>query len=305
MRYLNYFMSFFRARKKLIINLLLAISLFWLSGCELVLPTPVIYPADTPTPTLTPTVTIQWFPSTVTPSPVPPRVIVVPTVDQRPAVGAVALRDDFNDPSLWQTFQSGSGSITVINGMITLAGPELPVNLVSLRRAPVPTDYYLEITSSASLCRGKDSYGLVFRADGAGSQYRLMVSCDGNLRVERWRPAEAAVVQNWTPSGQVPRAGLQVLRLGVWMVGSEMRIFVDDVFQFLVHDSLLSGQQVGVFLRSTGGNAATVNFSKLVIYQIAGYVPSPIPSSTPVITIAATHAPTLTPPVAPGVSSSK
>ena len=132
-----------------------------------------------------------------------------------------------------------------------------------------------------------------------------MVSCDGNLRVERWRPAEAAVVQNWTPSGQVPRAGLQVLRLGVWMVGSEMRIFVDDVFQFLVHDSLLSGQQVGVFLRSTGANAATVNFSKLVIYQIAGYVPSPIPSSTPVITIAATHAPTLTPPVAPGVSSSK
>ncbi len=259
------------------------------------LPTPVIYPSDTPTPTLTPTVTIQWFPSTDTPTPAPPRVIVVPTVDQRPAVGAVVLRDDFNDPSLWQTFQSDSGSITVINGMITLAAPELPVNLVSLRRAPVPADYYLEITSSASLCRGKDSYGLVFRADGAGSQYRLMVSCDGNLRVERWRPAEAAVVQNWTPSGQVPRAGLQVLRLGVWMVGSEMRIFVDDVFQFLVRDPLLSGQQVGVFLRSTGANAATVNFSNLVIYQIQGYVPSPIPSATPVITIAATHAPTLTP----------
>ena len=86
-----------------------------------------------------------------------------------------------------------------------------------------------------------------------------------------------------------------MLRLGVWMVGSEMRIFVDDVFQFLVRDPLISGKQVGVFLRSTGANAATVNFSNLVIYQIQGYVPSPIPSPTPVITIPATRAPTFTP----------
>jgi hypothetical protein len=269
--------------------------LFIFSGCQVLLATAEIYPTDTPTPTLTPTVTIQWFPSTETPTPHAPRPVVVPTVDQRPAVGEVALRDDFNDPALWQTYQSDSGSITVAKGVLSLAAPDLPVNLVSLRREAVPADFYLEITSSASLCRGKDSYGVAFRADGAGSEYRLMVSCDGYLRVERWRPAEVAVVQNWTPSGQVPRAGLKVLRLGVWMVGSEMRIFVDDVFQFLVRDPLITGQQVGVFLRSTGANAATVNFSDLVIYRIQGYVPSPIPSATPVITIPATRAPTLTP----------
>ena len=264
-------------------------------GCQVLLATAQPFPTDTPTPTLTPTVTIQWFPSTETPTPRVKTPVVVPTVDQRPAVGAVALRDDFSDPARWQTYQSESGSASVVNEVLSLAAPDLPTNLLSLRYGEVPEDFYLEITSSASLCRGKDSYGVAFRADGAGSQYRLIVTCDGYLRVERWRPAEVAVVQNWTPSGQVPRAGLQVLRLGVWMVGSEMRIFVDDVFQFLVRDPLISGKQVGVFLRSTGANAATVNFSNLVIYQIQGYVPSPIPSPTPVITIPATRAPTFTP----------
>jgi hypothetical protein len=280
--------------KKLLIKLVVAISFTLLASCQVLLATQELYPTDTPTPTLTPTVTIQWFPSTQTPTPAAPRPVVAPTVDQRPAVGAVVLRDDFTDPVQWQTFQSNSGSVTVSKGVLSLAAPEIPVNLVSLRRETVPADFYLEITSSASLCRGKDSYGLVFRADGAGSQYRLMVSCDGYLRVERWRPVEVAVVQNWTLSGQVPPAGLQVLRLGVWMVGSEMRVFVDDVFQFLVSDPLISGQQVGVFLRSTGANAATVNYSNLVIYRIQGYLPSPIPSATPVITIPATRAPTLT-----------
>lgn len=298
MRYLIQLMRFFPARsaeKKCIRNLLLAISLFWLAGCQVLLATAEIFPTDTPTPTLSSTPTIQWFPATNTPTPGAPRPGVAPTVDQRPAVGAVFLRDDFNDAAQWQTFQSASGSVIAGKGMLSITAPEIPVNLVSLRREPVPADFYLEITSSASLCRGKDSYGVVFRADGANSLYRLIVSCDGYLRVERWRPTEAAVVQNWTPSGQVPRAGLQVLRLGVWVVGSEMRVFVDNVFQFLVRDPLLSGQQVGVFLRSTGENAATVNFSNLVIYRIQGYVPSPIPSATPVITIPATRAPTLTP----------
>lgn len=195
----------------------------------------------------------------------------------------------------WQTFETGGGTAKLANGRLTLAAPEFAANLVSLRRGTLPDNFYLEVSSSTSLCRGKDTYGVAFRSDGGVSQYRLIVSCDGFLRVERWRTNDAAAVQDWTPSGQIPTAGPQVLRLGVWLVGSEMRFFVNDVFQFGLHDPLLQGQQIGVFLRSTGANAATVSFSNLVVRGISGYVPSPVPSATPVITVYPTRAPTLTP----------
>lgn len=217
-----------------------------------------------------------------------------PTVDQRPATGDIAVGDNFSDPATRQTFETTGGTARISKDALTLAAPEMFASLVSLRRGVVPDDFYLEISASTSLCRGKDTYGVIFRSDGGTSHYRLIVSCEGQLRVERWRPAEAAVVQDWTPSGQVPPAGPHELRLGIWMAGSDMRIFVNGVFQFQARDPLLIGQQVGVFLRSTGANATSVTFSNLVIRRLQGYVPSPVPSPTSDWTKTPTRAPTAT-----------
>ena len=258
----------------------------------MLLATPEIFPTDTPTVTLTPTRTVQWFPSTATPTPGVQRPVMMPTPDQRPALGEVILQDNFSDSSLWQTYDTSIGSAKISRGSLNLAAPEMVANLVSLWHTPVPADFYMEITSSTGLCRGKDTYGVVFRSDGGTSQYRLIVSCDGNLRIERWRAAEVAVDQDWLPSTQIPQGGPQVLQLGVWMVGSEMRIFINGAYQFSTRDRVLDGQQVGVFLRSTGANAVSVSFSNLVIRSIQNYQPSPVPSPTPNVTLTPTRMPT-------------
>ncbi len=259
------------------------------------LATPEIFPTDTPTVTITPTRTIQWFPSTATPTPGVQRPVMSATPDQRPALGEIILQDNFSDSSLWQTYDTAGGSATLSRGSLNLAAPEIFANLVSLWKKPVPADFYIEITSSTGLCRGKDTYGLVFRSDGGASQYRLIVSCDGFLRVERWQASSVAVDQDWLPSSQIPRGGPQVLQLGVWMVGSEMRVFINGAYQFSTRDPVLNGQQVGVFLRSTGANAVSVSFSNLVIRGIQNYRPSPVPSPTANITLTPTRAPTNTP----------
>jgi hypothetical protein len=263
-----------------------------LTGCS-ILPTPEIFPSVTPTLTITPTRTIQWFPSTATPTPGLPRQVMSPTPEQRQGLGEIVLQDAFSDATLWQTYESNSGTAGVSRGNLTLVAPEkVAANLVSLRRGVIPADFYMEINSSTGLCRGKDSYGLVFRSDGGAAQYRLIVSCDGFLRIERWRTAEIAVDQDWTPSTQIPQGGPQSLRLGVWMVGSEMRIFVNGAFQFAVRDPVLNGQQVGVFLRSTGANAASVSFSNLEVRAITNYQPSPVPSPTVYVSPTLTRMPT-------------
>jgi hypothetical protein len=272
--------------------------LFGLPGCSVLLATAEPFPTDTPTPTITPTRTIQWFPVSTTPTPweLPAGgPVLTPTLDQRPALGEVVLQDNFSDSTLWQTYDTAGGSAKISHGSLNLTAPELFANLVSLRHSPVPGDFFLEITGSTGLCRGKDSYGVVFRSDGGANQYRLIVSCDGYLRVERWRGSEVAVAQDWLPSTQIPQGGPQVLQLGVWMVGSEMRIFINGAYQFSTHDPVLDGKQVGVFLRSTGANAVSVSFSNLVIRGIQNYRPSPVPSPTPDVTLTPTRMPTNTP----------
>ena len=81
---------------------------------------------------------------------------------------------------------------------------------------------------------------------------------------------EPLTLQDWTPSGQVPIGAPFELRLGVWANDKEIRLFVNDVYQFTITDPALKVGSVGVFVRATGSNAVTVNFRDLVIYSLNG-----------------------------------
>ena len=257
-------------------------------------------PTDTARPTATftpvPSATIVWFPPTRTPTLQPTLAQQVqPTQEPRPNLGNVVLQDSFIDKTGWQSGVLGDGTAAYGNNSLSLVIPDAAATLISLHRAALPQDdYYLEITVTANLCRGKDAYGLIFRSDGGTlNGYRWILTCDGNMRVERWRVAEAAVVQNWVYFGD--GGAPLVIRLGLWLVHDEMRFFVNDTYLFSAHDPLLTGSQIGVFAKSTGQNALSVSFSNLVVRSITGYVPTPIPSPTVYVTLTSTRAPTWTP----------
>jgi hypothetical protein len=255
-------------------------------------------PTDTltPTATLTPTdtATIVWFPPTSTATPQPtPAEPVPPTAEPRPGLGDVVLQDTFSTNAGWLTGALEGGTAELGNHSLSLVIPDGAVTLTSQLNEAVPDNYYLEITATANLCRGKDSYGLLYRSDGGLNAYHWILTCDGQMRMERWRTSEAAVVQDWNYWGE-GGAPLSV-RLGLWLYRDEMRFFVNGVYLFSVHDPVLTGSHIGVFTKSTGQNALSVSFSNLVIRNITGYVPSPIPSPTVYVTLTNTRAPTWTP----------
>jgi hypothetical protein len=47
-----------------------------------------------------------------------------------------------------------------------------------------------------------------------------------------------------------------------------MKFFINDQYQFTVNDPSLQIGSIGVFARSQGENAVTVNFSELVVRQV-------------------------------------
>jgi hypothetical protein len=247
-------------------GILVILILFGLTACSPAAPEVLSTPTITSTPP-PPTATIVWFPATETPTPIPTEV-KVPTPEQRPGIGDLLLSDDFTQKTHWQTSHTDTGNVVFGKGDLTLAVAAAKRGLQSFYYQPIPGNSYLEMTANPSLCRGRDTYGLLLRAESDASYYRFVIACTGEVRVERYRGGELAVLQDWTPSGQVPPGAPLFLQLAVWMKGEELRFFINDAYQFSVSDPVFKAGQLGVFARTVDQPPLTVGFSKLKVYSL-------------------------------------
>jgi len=225
-------------------------------------------PTRTPTATVAPTTTVLWFPPTATRPPVVPPT-VAPTSDFRPGLGEIVLAEDFSSKTGWQTLRNVTGSVAFGKNELTIALGQNKGSMASLATALKPlTDFYLDITVNTSLCRTGDVYGLLVRASSAQDFYRILISCDGKLRAERISNGKVAILQDWTTSSQVRPGAPQFFRLGVWAFQGELRVFINDAFQFSVNDLVLRSGTLGIFGRTPGEGALTVSFSRLEVRSL-------------------------------------
>lgn len=240
-----------------------------------------LVPVSTPAPTFplpTETQTVVWFPATNTPTGLPAATLF-PTPGPLPGVGNLLFADDFTDASLWDVADSGRASSQVRDGRLTLALDSGPQIIVSLRSEPLLGDFYAEVTAALSLCRGRDQYGVLFRASSASVAYRFVLACDGSIRLERLRGGGPEVLQNWAPSGDAPPGGPAEVRIGVWAAGPEMRFLLNGRFQFSLRDPVMKSGALGLFAYADGKTPMLVSFSDLEVFPVS-YV-SPTPSATP------------------------
>jgi len=239
----------------------------WLSAC---LSTPATLPPEptfTAAPSATATPTVVWFPPTATFTPMPTQQ-VTPTTEQNIEAGVIIFTDDFTDPSLWALGRTATTSIALGNGVLTLALDQPHGYLFSLRQEPVLDNFYFEITAAPNLCRDFDEYGVLLRASSNREFYRFSLSCNSQVRLDKYFNGNASSPRPWMISGAVPPGAPSSSRLGVWAEGKEMRFYINNEFQFSVSDPSLVSGTIGVFIRSAGENAVTVSFSDLVVREI-------------------------------------
>lgn len=225
-------------------------------------------PTDTPAPaTATSTPTIVWFPPTATYTPFP-TLVMTPTQALNPSLGILLLADDFSDSEPWELSRSSTASAALGMNELTLALKPPSDYIFSLRNQPVIGDFYLEVTASPSICRGEDEYGVLLRVSPALEFYRFSLSCNGQVRIDKFYNSTASSPHPWTQSGAVPPGAPSQSRLGIWARGKEMRFFVNDIFQFDIRDPSLQAGAIGFFVRANEGEAVTVSFSDLAIYTL-------------------------------------
>jgi len=251
----------------------LFIGFLLLTAC---LPLGPIPPTETPIPTETtfPTPTIIWFPPSATPT-----LLAFPTYtgtpEMNPGIGAKIFTDDFSDELFWDTAVSDQASAAISGNRLSLVvQPNL--SIASLRRGVTLSDFYAEITARPSLCRDEDNYGLIVRAIGTYF-YRFVLSCNRMISVERINSGVKLIIFDPVPSGDAPAGAPGEVKIGIWAAGSEMRLFLNDRFQFSITDKSFSSGALGVFARSAGDTPMSVTFSDLTVYDV-NYVP---PTRTP------------------------
>jgi len=257
-----------------IISGILGLILLMLAGCSgfITENSPIDLPTQTPT--SLPTSTTVWFPPTETPT-----LFIAPTVQPTPNllsdIGELILSDNFSDKTSWQVGEKPDGSVEYSTNRLTIAIQKPQGNLYSFRPSPILQNSFFEITTSTSLCRGNDTYGLLFRSSSIQDFYRLLINCNGLMRLERVRNGVVNVLVDWTISSQLSAGAPLTLRLGVWTSGNTIRVFINRVFQFEATDGAFSSGGLGVFARSAGETAVTVNFSNLQVYNLTSTAISP------------------------------
>ena len=260
-----------RRTRTLLATTLLAMT-WLLTSCAqldaiLAMPTPL-----TATETPLPTATINWFPPSATPT-LKTLSTKAPTPEMRPGLGDEIISDDFSDRFVWDIAASSEASADIKNNRLTLS-VQSKVFMLSLRNDLVLNNYYAEVTARPSLCRGDDSYGLLIRAS-ASNYYRFALACNGTARAERISGGARLILQQPLPSGDVPPGAPGQVRIGVWAVGREMRLFLNGRYQFNISDPSFPSGSIGVFVRSVGETPAVVSFSDLTIQTVNYVLPTP------------------------------
>jgi len=190
------------------------------------------------------------------------------------------LYDSFTQPAIWDMPSSAQASATLARNRLLLSinGPG-PLRVISMRSQPVLGDFYAEAMVDISLCSGTDQYGMIFRATSRNDYYRFVVNCNGQARLERLRGGETYPLLDWLSSGDAPFGAPAQVKMGVWAVGRELRVFLNDHFQFSQTDPVFTNGTLGFFIYAGGQTPVTVSFSDLSVYSV--FYISPTPSLTP------------------------
>lgn len=252
--------------------LTLVASLILLAGCDILLPAGPIPPTETPTQTLTPTATIDWFPATPTPTLQPTLAPTpMPTLaDMREGVTELLISDDFSDESLWTTPHTSAGNVAYGNGNLTLAAAVNGAYLFSESQYTLSDDFYMEFTVETNLCQVDDQYGVAFWQQSAGDYYRLIVTCEGRYRLEVVQGGTSSVVRNWEVASRLRPNAPAANRFGIWVKDGQFQLYVNDTFQFEENIARNRTGGLGAFIRTTSGTTMTVRLSDLQIYQVSG-----------------------------------
>lgn len=224
-------------------------------------------PEPEPTLVLSPSPTMDWFPSTPPPTRIATEAGGLPTqISEVPVTWPLTVSDNFSDPSHWQETSSPAGTVAYEANSLTLALPAGKMPLVSMSDHILPGDFYLELTMDVLMCSDADQYGLILWRNSTSGTFQIWFNCQGEVMAERQIGGSIGRLLNWQTARKLQPGAPASNRIAVWAEAGQLRVFVNGAEQYSLQTrSDLSGA-LGVIAQGSGSNAVTFSISDLLIY---------------------------------------
>jgi hypothetical protein len=253
--------------KSLLLFLAAGMGSMLLFGCTSQIQQPSMEMLFSPTPTLTLTPTIQWFPVTATPA-----LEVVPTATPNPAAqpryGSVIYSDLTDTGKNWIAAQDANGSVSVKDDSITLV-VNTPKGMSSIfRKDTVLGDFYFESIMTVGLCKKDDQAGVIFREAGQQSYYRFLVNCQGMISLQQVVGGAPTILKDWSLSNQVKPGLSAPIKIGIWASGKTLRVYLNDELQLETSSGTFYSGGIGFTARAAADTPVTVNFSGVKVFEV-------------------------------------
>jgi hypothetical protein len=117
-----------------------------------------------------------------------------------------------------------------------------------------------------------DQYGLVFRApdNSSGMGYYFTVSCDGRFGLMRWNTDNTQpFILNWGIDSNINPGSNQTNRLGVYVKGSSIRLYMNGKQIAETTDSnYLTATNVGAFIAAVSTPGFTVEMNQIQMWNV-------------------------------------
>jgi hypothetical protein len=128
------------------------------------------------------------------------------------------------------------------------------------------TNYYLEGEFLTGNCSGSDQYGLVTRASdyGSGYGYYFAITCDGRYALQQMDGSGLSAVTDWTTSTYLISGSNQRNRIGIWMNGNSIKLYINgNMVREVTDDSFTSGNIFGAFFAAYNNSGFTVSLDTI------------------------------------------
>lgn len=186
-------------------------------------------------------------------------------------LGAATWTDNMDNANNWYLLNTDNTKFTEGDGVLVMksinpgGGEEWDIS-----NLPGLEDYYLEATFiTGDSCSGLDRYGLLARAPDPNQGYVFEFSCDGHYRLYTWDGENYNALQEWRTSDSILAGAKQTNVMGIYMKGSDIRLYANGHKLAEFTDSKFTHGQFGLAIGSINTQNLTVSVDKVAYWDLS------------------------------------
>jgi hypothetical protein len=192
--------------------------------------------------------------------------------DPRAILGEPAFQDTFGNPGAWgldNPYDDGHTRVEIKDNQLVLTSL-LAESWMGWRTTyPKPGNAYIEATFTTGECSGGDQYGLVFRSSDENGTGFFTITCDGRFSLTHFDGTVFSRLLEWQPSGLIQTGSNQTNRLGIWLNGTQIRLYANGGLLAETTDDQLSAEGTfGALIAAVNTPNFTVSVSEIAYWNV-------------------------------------